>query len=87
MIDTDRGDAGAAKSCTGIFGSLQVLDGKEIIQLAQRHQIKKAILFGSRARGDARERSAIDLAVSGGPVQASLREAIDRGQSDIDGAI
>lgn len=35
-------------------------------QLAQKHRIKKIILFGSRARGDFYERSDIDLAVSGG---------------------
>lgn len=35
-------------------------------QLAQRHGIKKVILFGSRARGDFYERSDIDIAVSGG---------------------
>lgn len=35
-------------------------------QLAQKHRIKKIILFGSRARGDFYERSDIDIAVSGG---------------------
>lgn len=35
-------------------------------QLAQKHRIKKVILFGSRARGDFYERSDIDIAVSGG---------------------
>ncbi len=35
-------------------------------RLAQRHEIKKVILFGSRARGDFQERSDIDIAVSGG---------------------
>lgn len=37
-----------------------------IIEIAQRHNISRVILFGSRARGDNRERSDIDLAVSGG---------------------
>lgn len=41
-----------------------VLD--EILQLAQIYNIEKLILFGSRARGDFKERSDIDLAVSGG---------------------
>lgn len=41
---------------------------EEIIGLAQKYQIKKVILFGSRARGDNREKSDIDLAVSGGNV-------------------
>ena len=42
----------------------QVLD--EIRELAQKYQIKKVILFGSRARGDYRETSDIDLATEGG---------------------
>lgn len=37
-----------------------------IKDLAQRYALHKVILFGSRARGDNRERSDIDLAVSGG---------------------
>ena len=38
----------------------------EINKLAETYQIKKVVLFGSRARGDFRERSDIDLAVYGG---------------------
>ena len=41
---------------------------REIISLARRCGVKKLILFGSRARGDNRERSDIDLAISGGNV-------------------
>ena len=41
---------------------------REIISLAGRCGVKKLILFGSRARGDNRERSDIDLAISGGNV-------------------
>ena len=53
----------AAKSrATGI--KEQVLT--EINKLAETYQIKKVVLFGSRARGDFRERSDIDLAVYGG---------------------
>ena len=37
-----------------------------IIALAQKYDVKKVILFGSRARGDNWERSDIDLAISGG---------------------
>lgn len=40
----------------------------EIIDLAKQYHINKVVLFGSRARGDNRERSDIDLAVSGGNV-------------------
>lgn len=40
----------------------------EIKQLAKKYDIQKVILFGSRARGDFRERSDIDLAVTGGKV-------------------
>ncbi|MBU9739523.1 nucleotidyltransferase family protein [Diplocloster agilis] len=39
---------------------------EEIRKLAQEYGIRKIILFGSRARGDFRETSDIDLAVSGG---------------------
>lgn len=41
---------------------------RKIISLARRCGVKKLILFGSRARGDNRERSDIDLAISGGNV-------------------
>ena len=40
----------------------------DIIALAHRCRLEQAILFGSRARGDNRERSDIDLAVSGGNI-------------------
>ena len=33
---------------------------KEIMQLARENQVEKVILFGSRARGDYKERSDID---------------------------
>lgn len=39
---------------------------QSIIDLAKRCDLSKVILFGSRARGDNRERSDIDLAISGG---------------------
>lgn len=39
---------------------------KEIMQLARENQVEKVILFGSRARGDYKERSDIDLAFYGG---------------------
>ena len=38
---------------------------EEIQELAVEYKIEKVILFGSRARGDYRERSDIDLAVYG----------------------
>ena len=38
----------------------------EIRNFAELYQIKKVILFGSRARGDFKRTSDIDLAVSGG---------------------
>ena len=41
---------------------------REIVALAEKHGLKKVILFGSRARGDFRRASDIDLAVSGGNV-------------------
>lgn len=39
---------------------------EEIIALAEKYQIEKVTLFGSRARRDYKERSDIDLAVRGG---------------------
>ncbi len=42
---------------------------KEIRLLAEKYDIHKVILFGSRARGDYKERSDIDLAVTGGKVE------------------
>lgn len=48
----------------------------QIIVQAKKYQIEKVILFGSRARGDHRETSDIDLAVSGGDV-TGFRLAVD----------
>ena len=42
----------------------QVLN--EISSLAQKYHVQKVILFGSRARGDFKRTSDIDLAVKGG---------------------
>ena len=39
---------------------------QEICKLAQEHDIDKVLLFGSRARGDYKEKSDIDLACTGG---------------------
>jgi len=39
---------------------------EEIKGLAVEHGIQKVILFGFRARGDYKERSDIDLAITGG---------------------
>lgn len=50
----------------------QVLE--EIKALSEKYGIRKVILFGSRARGDYKRTSDIDLAVSGGNV---TRFAID----------
>lgn len=40
-----------------------------IIESGKKYGIEKIILFGSRARGDSKERSDIDLAVYGGKVE------------------
>ena len=40
----------------------------EIIALAKAHGLRRVVLFGSRARGDYRPKSDIDLAVSGGSI-------------------
>ena len=50
---------------TGAYGIRQpALD--YIADAARRHGVGSVVLFGSRARGDNRERSDIDLACSGG---------------------
>lgn len=43
---------------------------KDITAFALAHDIEKVVLFGSRARGTNRERSDVDLAVSGGDADA-----------------
>ena len=40
----------------------------EIQNLAQKYEVRKVILFGSRARGDYKRTSDIDLAVRGGDI-------------------
>lgn len=48
---------------------------EEIRQLAEKYQVKRTLLFGSRARGDFRRESDIDLAVEGGDVTAFALDA------------
>lgn len=43
---------------------------QDIISIAIKNDIKKLILFGSRARGDFKRTSDIDLAVEGGIISA-----------------
>ena len=57
-------------SNTGIKDQVQA----EICRFAERHQLEKVILFGSRARGDYHRASDIDLAVWGGRI---ARFAVD----------
>lgn len=39
---------------------------KEICDIARKYNVQKVVLFGSRARGNFKEKSDIDLAVQGG---------------------
>ena len=48
----------------GLSGSIV----SSIVELGEKYNIKQIKLFGSRARGDYKERSDIDLAVYGGDV-------------------
>lgn len=50
---------------------------QQITDLAGKFKIDKVILFGSRARGDNRSRSDIDLAVSGGDITGFRLEIDD----------
>ena len=47
----------------------------EIIDLARQCNLDRVILFGSRSRGDNRERSDIDLAIQGGDTVAFAASA------------
>lgn len=42
----------------------------EITSFAQKHKIRRIILFGSRSKGNNTQRSDIDIAVSGGDVDS-----------------
>ena len=46
----------------------------EIKELAKKYDIEQVILFGSRARGDFKERSDIDLAIKGGQAELFMVE-------------
>lgn len=48
---------------------------KEIRDLAEKYHLNKVILFGSRARGDYKRASDIDLAVSGGNISRFALDA------------
>ena len=48
---------------------------EELRHLAEDHGLRKVLLFGSRARGDFRRESDIDLAVSGGNAERFLLDA------------
>ena len=50
---------------------------EEIRNLAQKYDIEKVILFGSRARGDFRRTSDIDIAVCGVSDMENLQEEIE----------
>ena len=58
----ERNDAAELSRKTGI--TERVI--REIRELAEKYGVKKVMLFGSRARGDYRERSDIDIAFTGG---------------------
>ena len=47
----------------GIMLAEEVID--KVTEICREHAVKKVILYGSRAKGTARERSDIDIAVCG----------------------
>lgn len=49
----------------------------EIIDIARLCEVSKVVLFGSRARGDYREKSDIDLAIYGCEDMLEFREKIE----------
>lgn len=46
----------------------------EIINIAKENKVEKLIIYGSRARGDYKEKSDIDLAFSGGDASNFILE-------------
>ncbi|MDO5349755.1 MAG: nucleotidyltransferase domain-containing protein [Lachnospiraceae bacterium] len=51
-----------------VIGGIKSKVMAALIELAQKYDISKVILFGSRARGDYHTTSDIDLAVTGGNI-------------------
>lgn len=50
---------------------------KDITLFARKHEVRKVILFGSRARGTHTERSDIDIAVNGGDFDSFYWEIME----------
>lgn len=50
---------------------------ESVIDICRKHHVKKAVLFGSRAKGTATRRSDFDFAIWGAQDFNSLQEAID----------
>lgn len=50
---------------------------EKIIKICKENQIKEAILFGSRAKGTAHEKSDFDIAVSGAKDIEAFKEQIE----------
>lgn len=51
---------------------------EEIKKIAEKYEVKKIILFGSRARGDYHRASDIDLAVEGGRITDFILDVKER---------
>lgn len=50
---------------------------EEVVKICRKNQVSEVILFGSRAKGTAHEKSDFDLAVSGVDDLEELREQIE----------
>ncbi|MDO5423029.1 MAG: nucleotidyltransferase domain-containing protein [Eubacteriales bacterium] len=50
---------------------------EEAVRICGKYAVRRVVLFGSRAKGTALERSDIDLAVSGATDFEALREEIE----------
>lgn len=50
---------------------------QKIVEICKEQRVQNAVLFGSRAKGTAHEKSDFDLAVSGVPDIEALKEQID----------
>ena len=64
MKDVKKTICQVAQNLKAGYNQFRVLKG--ICEIAEKYKVEKVILFGSRARGDFRRTSDIDLAVKGG---------------------
>lgn len=69
---------GYVKREIGVTQGMQMEEIMErIVEICQRHAVRQTVLFGSRAKGTALERSDIDIAVSGAEDFRAVQEEME----------